>query len=140
MKKEIEFDMRLTDFEFNRRTLFKGALEIPKGKKLKKIIFKHHLNRKINSNLLSSTKRKIKFDFSLEMHPDWGEIRLEGCCNLESPDQQKISFCLTNKFPPVENLINKIIVNTCLKECRKIGLKEGIPFPPLNFLLKLKEK
>jgi hypothetical protein len=116
------------------RHIFKGAIE-REPKTWKKIEFKNHLNRKIYVALLTPTTRQIEFDFTLEMHPDWGEIHLKGKRILESPDQRKIALSLAHKVHPVEKLINDIIIKVCLHECRKMCLKEQIPFPSVQLLL-----
>jgi len=134
----MEFDMRLKDFKFRKEFCLKGA--VTQSSQWKKVQYKYFLDKNIHSSLLNSQERKIDFHFTLEMHPDFGEINFNGECILESPEQQKVQFCLFNEIPPFMQFINRIILNQCFKNSKKIAEKNKIPFPPVDFLIKISEK
>ena len=134
----MEFDMQLKAFKFTKEFFFKGANK-PTTSGLKKVRFTYYLDKK-GHVLVNPSERKIDFHFTLEMHPDLGEINLDGECVLESPEQQKIQFCLINQVPPFMRFIDKIILKKCYENSKKIAEKNNINFPPVDFLMSIPEK
>lgn len=134
----MEFDMQLKSFKFKKEFCLRGAVALPN--QWKKIQFKYYLDKNIHSSLLNSQERKIDFHFTLEMHPDFGEINFDGECVLESPEQQKVQFCFTNQIPPFIQFIDRIILKKCYENSKKIADKNNIPFPLVDFLMRLPEK
>lgn len=134
----LEFDMQPKGFKFKKEFCLRGAVVLPTP--LKKVQFKYYLDKNTHSSLLNSQERKIDFHFTLQMFPDFGEINFDGECILESPEQNKIQFCLFNKIPPFIQFIDGIILKKCYENSKKIAEKNNIPFPPVNFLMKLSVK
>ena len=137
-KGSMEFDMMLTKFKFVNENCFRGAVK--QTPDLKKVQFAYHIDRDVSQTLLNERERKIKFHFTLEMKPDLGEINFDGECILNSPEQNKVQFCLQNQFPPFLRFIDRIILKPCLENSEKIAKKNNIPFPPVDFFLRLSGK
>lgn len=122
----------LGKFRFTNENLVRGAVKLTKDPK--KVKFNWYLNRK-RITTIKSGEWKIEFHFTLEMKPDFGEINLDGTCNAYSIDPRMGMF-LANEFPPVMASINHLIRKECFKKCRILALKNKIPFPPVEYLMK----
>ncbi|MBA7524737.1 hypothetical protein ES705_16879 [subsurface metagenome] len=133
-KRSIEFDIKVKDFKFSNENFFKGA-NIIKPNLWKKVAFTHHIDN-LKSKLISQRERVFEFHFILEMKPDLGEINFDGECVLESPEQNKVNFILQNSPDTIKNFIIPFILKYSYHNVEKIGKKEGLPFPPVNVILK----
>ena len=67
-------------------------------------------------------------------------INFDGECILESPEQNKIQFCLVNQVPPFMQFIDRIILKQCYENSKKIAEENNIPFPPVEVLMRLPVK
>jgi len=129
----LGFKMNLKNFKFKKEFCFRGAVTLLN--QWKKIQFKYYLNKNIHGSLLNNQERKIEFHFTLEIHPDFGEINFDGECILKSPEQQKIQFCFVNQITPFIQFVDRIILRKCIENSKKIAQQNKIPFPPTDALM-----
>jgi hypothetical protein len=134
----MEFDARVKNFKFSNEHFLKGA-NISPPSRWKKIQLKHTL-KKMGHILINQRERKIDFRFTLEMHPDLGEVNFDGECILESPEQHKISFILQKIPKAMDKFLDPIIIKNSYYNAEKIWKKHDIKLPSVDKILTMPEK